>query len=80
VTCQTGKGVTASGKPSSRDTVSVDPRVVPLGMRLVIEKVGTRVAADTGAGITGRRLDIWEPSAAACVRFGRRYLRIWQAR
>jgi peptidoglycan DL-endopeptidase CwlO len=80
VTCQTGKSVTASGAPSSRETVAVDPRVVRLGTRLVIDTVGTRVAADTGGGITGRRLDIWEPSAAACTRFGRRQLRVWQAR
>jgi 3D (Asp-Asp-Asp) domain-containing protein len=80
VTCQTGKGVTASGRPSSRETVSVDPRVVPLGTRLVIDEVGARVAADTGGDITGRRLDIWEPSAVACTRFGRRQLRVWQAR
>jgi 3D (Asp-Asp-Asp) domain-containing protein len=76
VSCYTGKGVTALGKPSSRQTVSVDPRVVPLGTRLMIDKVGTRVAADTG--MTGRRLDIWAPSAAACARFGRRQLRVWQ--
>jgi 3D (Asp-Asp-Asp) domain-containing protein len=80
VSCHTGKGVTASGRPSSRETVSVDPRVVPLGTRLVIDKVGTRVAADTGGAIRGRRLDIWEPSLAACTRFGRRQLRVWQAR
>jgi 3D (Asp-Asp-Asp) domain-containing protein len=80
VTCHTGKGVTALGRPSSRETVSVDPRVVPLGTRLVVEGVGTRVAADTGRSIRGRRLDIWEPSAAACTRFGRRQLRVWQAR
>jgi 3D (Asp-Asp-Asp) domain-containing protein len=79
VTCHTGKGVTASGRPSSRETVSVDPAVVPLGRRLVIEGVGPRVAADTGGAIKGRRLDIWEPSAAACTRFGRRQLRVWQA-
>jgi 3D (Asp-Asp-Asp) domain-containing protein len=79
VSCHTGKGVTASGMPSSRETVSVDPRVVPLGTRLVIDKVGTRVAADTGGTIRGRRLDIWEPSVAACTRFGRRQLRVWQA-
>jgi 3D (Asp-Asp-Asp) domain-containing protein len=79
VTCHTGKGVTASGRPSSRETVSVDPKVVPLGRRLVIEGVGPRVAADTGGTIKGRRLDIWEPSAAACTRFGRRQLRVWQA-
>jgi 3D (Asp-Asp-Asp) domain-containing protein len=80
VSCHTGKGVTASGTPSSREIVSVDPRVVPLGTRLVIEGVGARVAADTGGAIRGRRLDIWEPSAAACIRFGRRQLRVWQAR
>jgi 3D (Asp-Asp-Asp) domain-containing protein len=79
VSCHTGKGITASGMPSSRETVSVDPRVVPLGTRLVIDKVGTRVAADTGGAIKGRRLDIWEPSAAACTQFGRRQLRVWQA-
>jgi 3D (Asp-Asp-Asp) domain-containing protein len=79
VSCHTGSGVTASGTPSSRETVSVDPRVLPLGTRLVIDKVGTRMAADTGGDITGRRLDIWEPSAAACTRFGRRQLRVWQA-
>jgi 3D (Asp-Asp-Asp) domain-containing protein len=79
VSCHTGKGVTASGTPSSRETVSVDPGVVPLGTRLVIDEVGTRVAADTGGAIRGRRLDIWEPSVAACTRFGRRQLRVWQA-
>jgi 3D (Asp-Asp-Asp) domain-containing protein len=80
VSCHTGKGVTASGRPSSRETVSVDPRVVPLGTRLVIEGVGPRVAADTGGAMRGRRLDIWEPSLDACRRFGRRQLRVWQAR
>jgi 3D (Asp-Asp-Asp) domain-containing protein len=80
VTCHTGKGITALGRPSSRETVSVDPRVVPLGTRLVIEGLGMRVAADTGRSIRGQRLDIWEPSAAACTRFGRRLLRVWQAR
>jgi peptidoglycan DL-endopeptidase CwlO len=79
VSCYTGKGVTALGRPNSRETVAVDPRVVPLGTRLAIDKVGTRVAADIGVGVTGRRLDIWEPSAAACIRFGRRQLRVWQA-
>jgi 3D (Asp-Asp-Asp) domain-containing protein len=47
-----------------------------MGTRLLIDKVGTRVAADTGT--TGRRLDIWEPSGGACTRFGRRQLRVWQ--
>ena len=79
VSCHTGEGATASGTPISRKTVSVDPQVVPLGTRLVIDKVGHRVAADTGGAIKGRRLDIWEPSVAACTQFGRRQLRVWRA-
>ena len=80
VSCHTGNGITASGRPSSRETVSVDPQVVPLGTRLVIDTVGPRVAADTGgAAIRGRRLDIWEPSVAACTQFGRKQLHVWQA-
>jgi N-acetylmuramoyl-L-alanine amidase len=80
VTCHTGLGVTASGRPSAREIVSVDPQVVALGTRLVVERVGPRVAAETGRSIRGQRLDIWEPSAAACKPFGRRQLRVWQAR
>jgi resuscitation-promoting factor RpfB len=79
VSCHTGKGITASGMHSSREIVSVDPRVVPLGTRLVIDKVGTRVAADTGGDIKGRRLDIWEPSLVTCRQFGRKQLHVWQA-
>jgi 3D (Asp-Asp-Asp) domain-containing protein len=78
VTCHSGAGVTASGRPSSREVVSVDRRLIPFGTRLVIDQVGLRVAADTGPAMVGRRLDIWEPSAAACVQFGRRRLQVWQ--
>lgn len=78
MTCHTGAGVTASGRPSSREVVSVDRRLIPFGTRLVIDQVGRRVAADTGPAMVGRRLDIWEPSAAACVQFGRKRLQVWQ--
>jgi 3D (Asp-Asp-Asp) domain-containing protein len=47
VTCHTGPGVTASGRPSSREVVSVDRRLFPFGTRLFIDQVGLRVAADT---------------------------------
>jgi 3D (Asp-Asp-Asp) domain-containing protein len=78
VTCHTGKGVTRSGQPTSRRIVSVDPQVIPLGTPLLIDELGRRVAGDTGDAVTGRRLDIWEPSAAACARFGRKRLRVWR--
>lgn len=78
VTCHTGPGITASGRPTSREIVSVDRRLVPFGTRLLVDEVGLRVAADTGPAMVGRRLDIWEPSAAACVAFGRKRLQVWQ--
>jgi 3D (Asp-Asp-Asp) domain-containing protein len=78
VTCHSGPGVTASGRPSSREVVSVDQHLFPFGTRLFIDQVGLRVAADTGPAIVGRRLDIWEPSLAACTKFGRKHLKVWQ--
>jgi 3D (Asp-Asp-Asp) domain-containing protein len=78
VTCHTGQGVTASGRPSSRDVVSVDRRLFPFGTRLVIDQVGLRIAADTGPAMVGRRLDIWEPSETACAKFGRKRLQVWR--
>jgi 3D (Asp-Asp-Asp) domain-containing protein len=79
VTCHTGPGVTASGRPSSREVVSVDRRLIPFGTRLFIDQIGLRVAADTGPAMVGHRLDIWEPTAAKCANFGRKRLQVWQA-
>lgn len=78
VTCYTGDGTTSSGQPTSRHVVSVDRRVFPLGTRLFIDQIGARVAADTGSAIAGRHLEIWEPSAAACTKFGHKRLRVWR--
>jgi 3D (Asp-Asp-Asp) domain-containing protein len=78
VTCHTGPGRTASGRPSSREIVSVDRSVFPFGTRLFIDGVGLRTAADTGPSLRGRRLDIWEPTEAACTEFGRKRLRVWR--
>jgi 3D (Asp-Asp-Asp) domain-containing protein len=58
--------------------VSVDQHLFPFGTWLFIDQVGRRVAADTGPAMVGRRLDIWEPSAAACTKFGRKRLKVWQ--
>ena len=78
VTCHTGPGVTASGRPSSREVVSVDRHLLRFGTHLVIDQVGVRIAADTGPAMVGHRLDIWEPTEAACAKFGRKRLHVWQ--
>ncbi|MBW3555548.1 MAG: 3D domain-containing protein [Actinobacteria bacterium] len=76
VTCYSLSGTTKSGTPVSEEAVAVDPRVIPLGTRIFIEDVGTRVAVDTGADIKGRRLDVWHPSSAYCQEFGRKTLTV----
>jgi 3D (Asp-Asp-Asp) domain-containing protein len=78
VTCYSLAGHTATGAPTSTDVVAVDPAVIPLGSRLVIEGVGRRVASDTGGAIRGHRVDVWQPSAADCAAFGVRRLEVWR--
>jgi 3D (Asp-Asp-Asp) domain-containing protein len=62
---------TASGTmPSVGRTIAVDPRVIPLGTKLQIEGVGTRIAEDTGKNIKGKKLDLFLSSMSDCTRFG----------
>lgn len=52
-------GPTASGKmPRANHTVAVDPDVIPLGTRLLVNGV-EYVAEDTGSGVDGKHLDIY---------------------
>ena len=52
--------------------VSVDPNVIPLGSQLYIEGYGYAVAADTGGGIVGNRIDLAMDSVSDALNFGRR--------
>jgi 3D (Asp-Asp-Asp) domain-containing protein len=70
ITCYDLAGRTASGAGTSLSTVAVDPSVIPLGTGIYIQGVGVRVAQDTGGAIRGNRLDLWEPSYAACMAWG----------
>jgi N-acetylmuramoyl-L-alanine amidase len=70
ITCYDLTGRTASGAGTSMATVAVDPSVIPLGTGINIQGVGIRVAQDTGGAIRGHRLDLWEPSYAACMAWG----------
>jgi 3D (Asp-Asp-Asp) domain-containing protein len=70
VTCYDMTGVTASGTMAGPDSVAVDPSVIPLGTRIYVQGVGTRVADDTGGAIIGDHIDIWEPSYSTCTTWG----------
>ncbi len=74
-TCYCLRGKTALGTAVRRGIVAADPRVIPLGSRISISAgsySGTYRVEDTGGVIRGRILDIWVPSCAEAIRFGRR--------
>ncbi|MDW8064679.1 MAG: ubiquitin-like domain-containing protein [Anaerolineae bacterium] len=51
-------GRTRTGLPMQRGIVAVDPRVIRLGWRVYVPGYGVGLAADTGGGIIGRRIDL----------------------
>lgn len=77
VTCYDLGGTTATGAPVGPETVAVDPSVIPLGSRILVEGAGQRIAEDTGGLIRGNRLDIWAPSYAACADWGVQPRQVW---
>jgi peptidoglycan DL-endopeptidase CwlO len=69
-------GVTATGLPVSWGVVAVDPSVIPLGTRMTIPGYGEGVAADTGSGVQGTTIDLWFPTQAQALAWGRRVVTI----
>ena len=71
VTAYCLKGTTATGLPVGPGIVAVDPTVIPLGTRMTIPGYGEGVAADTGRGISGTRIDVWIASCTEAANFTR---------
>jgi peptidoglycan DL-endopeptidase CwlO len=69
-------GQTSTGLPVGRGVVAVDPAVIPLGTRISIPGYGEGVAADTGSGVRGNVIDIWFPTMADALAWGRRTVTI----
>jgi 3D (Asp-Asp-Asp) domain-containing protein len=70
------RGRTASGLPTGWGIVAVDPSVIPLGTRLTIPGYGAGVAADTGGAVRGATIDLWFPTLAQALAWGRRIVTI----
>jgi len=70
------RGRTATGVPTTIGVVAVDPAVIPLGTRMTIPGYGEAIAADTGGAVHGNVIDLWFPSAAEALRWGRRTVTI----
>jgi 3D (Asp-Asp-Asp) domain-containing protein len=69
-------GRTATGLPVGFGIVAVDPAVIPLGTRMTIPGYGEGVAADTGSAVQGMTIDIWFPTLAQALAWGRRSVTI----
>jgi 3D (Asp-Asp-Asp) domain-containing protein len=69
-------GHTSTGLPVGFGVVAVDPAVIPLGTRLTIPGYGEGVAADTGGAVTGYEIDLWFPTLADALAWGRRTVTI----
>ena len=69
-------GHTSTGIPVGPGVVAVDPAVIPLGTRLTVPGYGEGVAADTGSAVNGYTIDLWFPSLADALAWGRRTVTI----
>ncbi len=67
---------TASGLPARYGIVAVDPTVIPLGTRLLVEGYGEAIAGDTGSAIKGMRIDLCFDTLAECEAYGVRMVRV----
>ena len=74
-----GRGITRSGTKTHWGVVAVDPGVIPLRTRLVIECMGDTVftALDTGGGIIGNWVDVWYHSDDEALRHGLQFSEVF---
>ena len=75
------EGETASGVQTRKGIVAADPDVLPLGSRIRVDGLGSRlsrtyVVEDTGRLVKGREIDIFMYSCDAAKDFGRRPARV----
>jgi 3D (Asp-Asp-Asp) domain-containing protein/peptidoglycan hydrolase CwlO-like protein len=65
------RGTTATGIPVGWGVIAVDPTVIPLGTRMSVPGYGEGVAADTGGAVKGATIDLWFPTCARALAWGR---------
>ena len=73
-----GRGITKSGQATRWGVVAVDPGVIPLGSKLLIDGMDSTefTALDTGGGIKGNWVDVWFQSDGEAFRHGVKYLNV----
>lgn len=72
-------GNTASGtRPTSGRTIAVDPKVIPLGSKVIING-HTYTAEDTGKAIKGKKIDIYVSKHSTALAYGTYYADVYLA-
>ena len=69
-------GRTATGISVGWGVAAVDPSVIPLGTRFTGPGYGEAVAADVGSAVRGAHVDLWFPTRAQALAWGRRTVTI----
>lgn len=74
-----GRGITRSGERTRWGAVAVDPRVISLHSKLMIEGMADMVfdALDTGGGINGNWVDIWFSTDDEALLYGVQYRSVY---
>jgi uncharacterized protein YabE (DUF348 family) len=77
-----GKTYTASGRkairnPDGYSTIAVDPKVIPYGTKLFIEKYGFAIAADTGTSIKGNKIDVYFDTLKEARNWGLKSVKVY---
>jgi 3D (Asp-Asp-Asp) domain-containing protein/peptidoglycan hydrolase CwlO-like protein len=70
------RGTTATGIPVAWGVIATDPSFIPLGTRMFVPGYGEGVAADTGSAVRGAMIDLWFPTCAQAIAWGRRTVTI----
>ena len=69
------RGLTATGTQARAGVIAVDPNVIPLGSKVLVNGV-EYTAEDTGGAVKGNIIDIWLDSERACFEWGRRNVEV----
>lgn len=77
-----GKTYTASGRlavrnPDGYSTIAVDPSIIPYGTKLFVESYGFAIAADTGTGIKGNRIDVYFNTRDEACNWAVKYVKVY---
>lgn len=76
--CGKSNGITASGAKASWGTLAADTKKFPFGTQFTIAGYGDKVftVQDRGGAIKGNKIDIWFPTHAEALKFGRRNITV----